>query len=361
MNDDRLPVAVDAMGGDFGPSVVVAGALQASRRGVSSLLVGDPAQIERHLTSAASAQEPADDASWETHIDVKPGSIEIAAASEVVPMGADPAKSVRALKDSSIVRAAEAVRDGRASALLSAGNTGAAMAASLLRMGRIKGVARPAIAVPFPVLNSTPTTVLDCGANADCQPEWLVQFAKLGTVYARERFGLAQPRVGALTIGEEAGKGNSMVKEACKLLESESWAEECGARYVGNIEGGDLMAGHADVVVCDGFSGNIVLKSLEGGFEILKNAVRDALASNEATQANLETTSSVVEPIFTIFDARDTGAAMLLGVRGVSMISHGSSSAITVANAIEVADQIAATDLVTALRTAVGSSANLER
>jgi len=227
------------MGGDFAPEVVVEGArLAAERDGVSVLLVGDPARLGNV------------------------GDMEIQPASEVVAMDADPAVSVRRLKDSSIVRAAEAVRDGRASSVLSAGNTGAAMAASLLRLGRIKGVARPAIAVPFPVLGSTPTTLLDCGANPDCQPEWLVQFARMGTAYARQRFGLASPRVGVLTIGEEAGKGNSMVKAACQLLEQPEWAEQCRADYVGNIEGGDLMAGVADVIVCDGFTGNVTLKSL---------------------------------------------------------------------------------------------------
>ncbi|MEL6980902.1 MAG: phosphate--acyl-ACP acyltransferase, partial [Actinomycetota bacterium] len=180
------------MGGDDAPETVVRGAVLASESfGVPVLLVGDPNRI-----------------GTDHGLDVLP-------ASQVVEMGADPATTVRRLKDSSIVRAAEAVRDGAASSLLSAGNTGAAMASSLLRMGRIKGVSRPAIAVPFPVLGSTPTTLLDCGANADCQPEWLVQFARLGTAYARHRFDLSSPRVAVLTIGEEAGKGNSLVKAAC--------------------------------------------------------------------------------------------------------------------------------------------------
>ncbi|MCL4141689.1 UNVERIFIED_CONTAM: hypothetical protein GTU68_032694 [Idotea baltica] len=265
-------------------------------------------------------------------------------------MGADPAKSVRRLKDSSIVRAAEAVRDGRASSLLSAGNTGAAMAASMLRMGRIKGVARPAIAVPFPVVGSTPSTLLDCGANADCQPEWLVQFARLGTAYARERFGLENPRVATLTIGEEAGKGNTLVKEACALLEQSEWAEECGARYIGNVEGGDLMAGVADVIVCDGFTGNIALKSLEGGFALFRAALREALVSNPEVAATKSVVDPVMDPIFKFFDARGTGAAMLLGTRGVTMISHGSSSAMTIANAIRTADELSTANIVKSLR-----------
>lgn len=334
----RLPVAVDAMGGDDAPETIVRGAaLAAESFGVPVLLVGDPNRI-----------------GTDHGLDVLP-------ASEVVEMGADPAKAVRRLKDSSIVRAAEAVRDGSASALLSAGNTGAAMAASLLRMGRIKGVARPAIAVPFPVIGSTPSTLLDCGANADCQPEWLVQFARLGTAYARHRFDLASPRVAILTIGEEAGKGNSLVKEACELLEDPGWAADCGATYVGNLEGGDLMAGLADVVVCDGFTGNVTLKSLEGGFDIFKSASRRALAEQDAmaTPAAAAAVSEALDPLYdSTFNAARTGAAMLLGTRGVTLISHGSSSDETIANAIRTADQMAQDGIINAVRAAVGAGSS---
>lgn len=331
----RLPVAVDAMGGDDAPESVVQGAVLAAESfGVPVLLVGDPNRI-----------------GTDHGLDVLP-------ASEVVEMGADPAKAVRALKDSSIVRAAEAVRDGSASALLSAGNTGAAMAASLLRMGRIKGVARPAIAVPFPVIGSTPSTLLDCGANADCQPEWLVQFARLGTAYARHRFDLASPRVAVLTIGEEAGKGNSLVKAACELLEEPGWAADCGATYVGNLEGGDLMAGLADVVVCDGFTGNVTLKSLEGGFDIFKSNTRRVLAEQASLGAD-EVASAIdaaLDPLYEgVFNASRTGAAMLLGTRGVTLISHGSSSADTIANAIRTADEMAQDGIIDAVRAAVGA------
>ncbi len=334
-----IPVAVDAMGGDHAPDVVVEGArLAAERDGVSILLVGDPDRLG----------------------DV--GDLEVLPASEVVAMDADPAVSVRRLKDSSIVRAAEAVRDGRASSLLSAGNTGAAMAASLLRLGRIKGVSRPAIAVPFPVLNSTPTTLLDCGANPDCQPEWLVQFARMGTAYARQRFSIERPRVAILTIGEEAGKGNSMVKAACQLLEQPEWAAQCDAEYVGNVEGGDLMAGVADVIVCDGFTGNVTLKSLEGLYDIFRGSIEDAVGrtgdqlgpgDDPAATKMMSTLDGELAPIFHHFNAKATGAAMLLGTRGVSLISHGSSSANTIANAIRTADEMARVDVVAKIREAV--------
>ena len=331
----RLPVAVDAMGGDHGHELIVRAAVLATERfGTPVLLVGDPDRL------------------GSDH------GLPVLPASEVVEMGAEPASAVRRLKDSSIVRGAEAVRDGAASSLLSAGNTGAAMAASLLRMGRIRGVNRPAIAVPFPVLGSTPTTVLDCGANADCQPEWLVQFARLGTAYARQRFGLDQPRVAILTIGEEAGKGNSMVKAACELLEDPAWAEHCGARYIGNVEGGDLMTGVADVVVCDGFTGNVTLKSLEGGFDIFKASVREALASTPELVAAADAIDGVIDPLFEIFDAGNTGAAMLLGTRGVTLIAHGSSSEMTIANAIRTADELARAGVVGSLREAIGADRN---
>ena len=325
--NQRLPVAVDAMGGDDAPRVVVEGARMAvEKHGIDVLLVGDPDRLG------------------------DTGGIPVMAASEVIEMGAEPASSVRRMKDASIVRAAEAVRDGAASALLSAGNTGAAMAASLLRMGRIKGVARPAIAVPFPVPGKNPTTVLDCGANAECQPEWLVQFAVLGTVYARERFGLDEPRVGILTIGEEAGKGNDLVKATANLLETTDWADACGAAYVGNVEGRDLMVGTADVIVTDGFTGNVVLKSMESGFEVFEEAVMSALGgTTDAVGAELE-------PVFAQFDAKRTGAALLLGTRGVTLISHGSSSAITICNAIVTADQLVDIGIVESLRQSITPS-----
>ncbi len=331
---DRLPVAVDAMGGDFAPDAVVEGArLAVEHHGVPVLLVGDPDRLARvgGLNGLA-----------------------VAPAGQVVAMDAEGAVSVRKLKDSSIVRAAESVRDGRASSLLSAGNTGAAMSASLLRLGRIKGVARPAIAVPFPVLDSTPTTLLDCGANPDCQPEWLVQFARMGTAYARQRFAIDRPRVGVLTIGEEAGKGNALVKATCALLEEPEWAEQCGADYVGNIEGGDLMAGVADVIVCDGFTGNVTLKSLEGFYDIFRHSIEEAV--DQSARSDGETATAVSDrlaPIFRHFNAKVTGAAMLLGTRGVSMISHGSSSAETIANAIRTADEMARIDVVGRIRQAV--------
>lgn len=323
----RLPIAVDAMGGDNAPASVVEGAKLAVREfGVPVVLVGRPDEIG------------------------DTGGIPVIPASEVIGMDAEPAASVRRMKDSSIVRAAEAVRDGQASALLSAGNTGAAMAASLLRIGRIRGVSRPAIAVPFPVLGKTPTTLLDCGANADCQPEWLIQFAQMGTVYARARFGIESPRVGIMTIGEEAGKGNSLVKETCALLEGTNWADACGASYVGNMEGRDLMTGAADVIVCDGFTGNIILKSLEGGMAVALDAIKAALVSNPEIAALSETIDPVLSPLYTELDSESRGSAALLGTRGISMIAHGSATPSGIANAIRTTSDMVDVDMVQRVR-----------
>src|SRR5213082_2419343 len=210
-----LPIAVDAMGGDNAPREIVEGARQAvDELGLDVVLVGQPEAIG--------------DA----------GGLPIIPASEVIGMRDDPAQGVRRKKDSSLVRAAEAVRDGKAAAMVSAGNTGATMGAALLRMGRLPGVARPAIATPLPVPGGTPTVLLDAGANAECQAEWLVQFAQMGAVFARERNGITAPKVGLLSIGEEAGKGNPLVKETHALLVN---AQLGAAQFIGNVEGRDIM------------------------------------------------------------------------------------------------------------------------
>ncbi len=325
-----LPVAVDAMGGDSAPDTIVEGAVAAVAEGASVILVGDP------------------DALGTDH------GLPVHPASEVIPMGADPASSVRKMKDASVVRAAELVRDGEASSMLSAGNTGAAMAASLLRMGRIKGIARPAIAIPFPVDGRHPCVLLDCGANAECQPEWLMQFGQMAAVYSRVRFGIETPRVGVLTIGEEAGKGNTLVKETVALMEAGGWEEACGATYAGNLEGRDIMTDVAEVAVCDGFTGNIVLKSLEGGVGSALDRIRAAMRSTPEAAAAADVLAPYLDPVFDVLDVDNTGSALLLGVRGVSMISHGSSSVHAITRAIHTAESMVGEGIVERLREMVG-------
>ncbi len=242
--EPRLPIALDAMGGDHAPAEIVEGARRAAAdHGLDVLLVGRPDELG------------------------DTGDLPVLAASEVIGMDADPGTSVRTMKDSSLVRAAEAVRDGKAGAMVSAGNTGAAMASALLRMGRLPKVARPAIATPIPVPGSdTPTVLLDAGANAECRPDWLVQFARMGTVYCPASLRGPRPTVALLSIGEEPTKGSPLVKDTHQLLSALDW-EAAGARFLGNVEGRDLMGGEVDVVVTDGFTGNVALKTLEGGMK----------------------------------------------------------------------------------------------
>jgi glycerol-3-phosphate acyltransferase PlsX len=323
-----LPVAIDAMGGDKAPEAIVEGARGAADAGIPVVLVGRPDAVESLR-----------------------GDLELVAASEVIAMDADPASSVRSMKDSSLVRAAELVRDSKASAMVSAGNTGATMASALLRMGRIKGVARPAIATPIPVFGSTPTVLLDAGANAECQPQWLVQFAQMGAVYARERYGIDQPRVGLLSIGEEPSKGTPLVKETHALLDGSSSLAAAGGTFVGNVEGRDLMTADVDVVVTDGFTGNVALKTLEGGMKALVGAVVGALQTTEVADQAF----AGLLPLYATVDPDTYGGAMLLGVKGVCIISHGSSSATAVVNAVNVARDMVDAGLVDRLRAAVAS------
>jgi len=321
-----LPIALDAMGGDNAPGAIVEGAHRAvAELGVPIVLVGRPEEIESLR-----------------------GDLDVLPASEVIAMD-DAGSKVRTMKDSSLVRAAEAVRDGKASAMVSAGNTGATMASALLRMGRIKGVARPAIATPIPVPGSTPTVLLDAGANAECQPAWLVQFAQMGAVFARERYGIAEPRVGLLSIGEEASKGNPLVKETHALLAEPGALAGADARFVGNVEGRDIMTDDVDVVVTDGFTGNVALKTLEGGMRALVRSVLGALAETPVADEAV----AALMPLYATLDPDSTGGAMLLGVDGVCIISHGSSSATAVVNALGVASEMVQAGVVERLRSVV--------
>jgi glycerol-3-phosphate acyltransferase PlsX len=324
-----LPVAVDGMGGDRAPAEIVAGAREAARAGQAVVLVGDPDRLG------------------------DTGDVPVLAASEVIEMHEDPARAVRTKKDSSLLRAAEAVRDGRASAMVSAGNTGATMAAALFRMGRIRGVARPAIATVIPVPGSSPTVLLDSGANAECSAAWLVQFAQMGSVFSRVRLGVESPRVGLLSIGEEPGKGNPLAKEAHGLLAGGAAGPE--VRFIGNVEGRDVMSDAADVVVTDGFTGNVVLKALEGAMKFAFGAVVGALGSERVAPAARDAVLGELLPLAGQLDPDTYGGAVLLGVDGVCIIGHGSSSSRAIVNAVEVARRAVADDLVGELRRAVAA------
>jgi phosphate acyltransferase len=318
-----LPIALDAMGGDNAPGAIIEGAHRAvAELGVPIVLVGRPEEIESLR-----------------------GDLDVLPASEVIAMD-DAGSKVRTMKDSSLVRAAEAVRDGKASAMVSAGNTGATMASALLRMGRIKGVARPAIATPIPVPGSTPTVLLDAGANAECQPAWLVQFAQMGAVFARERYGIAEPRVGLLSIGEEASKGNPLVKETHALLAEPGALALAGARFVGNVEGRDIMTDNVDVVVTDGFTGNVVLKTIEGTARAVADAVRQAARSGPRAAAGGLLLRPALGTLRSQLDPDTTGGAILLGLRATAVVGHGSSGAEGIANAVRLAARCAEVDAV---------------
>ena len=323
-----LPIAVDALGGDRAPQEVLAGVRNAVALGIPVVLVGPPDLEGR-------------------------GDLPLIPATEFIAMDDDPGKSVRTKKDSTLVRAAEAVRDGKASAMISAGNTGATMASALLRMGRIKGVSRPAIATPIPVPGGTPTVLLDAGANAEVQADWLVQFAQMGSVYAEYRYGISSPRVGLLSIGEEPGKGDSLRKEAYELL-----SVAPGIDFIGNVEGRDVMSDAVDVVVTDGFTGNVVLKTLEGGMKTLVRALMDAFSSKPEYKEHADVLLPALLPLYESVDPDTTGGAILLGVDGVCIISHGSSSARAIVNGIKVAADMVERDIVGRIRAAIATTSN---
>jgi glycerol-3-phosphate acyltransferase PlsX len=331
-----LPVAVDAMGGDKAPGEIVEGARRAAEDdGIPVVLVGPPDQVGDTF------------------------GLPLFACTEVIAMDEDPAGGVRRKKDSSLVRAAELVRDGKASAMVSAGNTGATMAAALLRMGRLPGVIRPCIATPLPRLGRTPAVLVDAGANAECTPAMLVQFAQMGAAYVAARFGTTSPTVGLLSIGEESTKGTPLVKETHALLAGAGDVDGVGAaagvgeartgfafEFVGNLEGRDLLPSPADVIVTDGFTGNVALKALEGSLRFLFDALLGVFATNDETKAAADVLLPYLLPMAAEFEPENTGGAMLLGTDGVCVISHGSSNAVSMVNAVRVAYECATRGLV---------------
>jgi len=317
-----LPIAVDALGGDKAPAEIIAGAREAVAVGIDVILVGP-----RGLSGSE--------------------GFELIEASEVIEMYEDAASSVRTKKDSTLVRAAEAVRDGKASAMISAGNTGATMASALLRMGRITGVKRPAIATPIPAPGTTPTVLLDAGANAEVEPEWLVQFGLMGSVYADVRFGVKNPRVGLLSIGEEPGKGDTLRKQAYELFSNAK-----NLNFIGNVEGRDIMTDKVDVVVTDGFTGNVALKTLEGTMRGVVKALFAAISAPEYKE-HAEGIMPALLSLYSTFDPDTYGGAILLGVDGVCIISHGSSGSRAMLNGIKVAKEMVEVDMVGKIRQAV--------
>jgi glycerol-3-phosphate acyltransferase PlsX len=318
-----MRIAVDAMGGDVGPPVTVEGAIGAAREyGLEVVLVGDKATVERELARHAARELP----------------ITVRHASQVIEMHEPPTQALRRKRDSSMRVAAELVRDGEAAAFVSAGNTGAAMAIAMFTLGVLPGVDRPAIAVVLPNLKGR-TILLDCGANVDPKPRHLVQYAVMGHVYARDILGVARPRVGLLSVGEEEGKGNELTREVFKTLEG------APLNFVGNVEGRDIYNGSLDVAVTDGFTGNVALKISESLADMILHLIREELTRGPMAKLG----ALLVRPAFRRFwkrvDYNELGGAPLLGINGACIISHGASPPRAVKNAIRVAAEWVRTDV----------------
>jgi glycerol-3-phosphate acyltransferase PlsX len=304
------------MGGDAGPAVNVEGAVAAVRElGLGVILVGVQEEIRRHLDRHNVSDLP----------------IKVRHASEIVEMDDSPSTALRKKKDSSIRVAVDLVKNGDADAVVSAGNTGAVMAITLVVLGPLAGVERPAIAAVLPTLAGH-AILLDVGANVDCKPRHLVQFAIMGNVYARQVLGKVRPRVGLLSIGEEESKGNELTKEAFRALE-----EEPGIEFIGNVEGVDLFNGHADVVVCDGFTGNVALKIGESVAETVMALIREEVTADLRSRAGALLLKPAFRRLHRRLDYSEIGGAPLLGVNGITIISHGRSSAKAIRNALRVA------------------------
>jgi glycerol-3-phosphate acyltransferase PlsX len=313
-----MRVAVDAMGGDHGPSVVVEGAVAAARHAdVGVTLVGDSGQLLAELAR---------------HPDAARLDILIVHAADAVGMGERPAEALRRKPRSSIRVAAGLVSDGAADALFSAGNTGATVVAAYTAFGLLRGADRPALAATVPTMRGT-AVLLDIGANADCRPPHLVAFAAMGTVFARVGLGIAAPEVGVLSIGQEAGKGNELTREAHRLLRATP------LRFVGNVEARDLYSGAADVVVCDGFTGNVVIKVSEGVVGMVERMLGEEFAAMGGEGARLAV--DAVGRFRARVDYAEYGGAPLLGVGRPAVVAHGRSSARAVTNAIRRAARFA--------------------
>jgi glycerol-3-phosphate acyltransferase PlsX len=311
-------IAVDAMGGDRGPDEIIAGALDARSDTLTPVLFG-PAGLETH-------------------------GLELEGTLGVIEMHEKPAEAVRSKPDSSLVAAVRAVAEGRADAVVSAGNTGAMLAAGLLELRRLPGVMRPAIAVPIPAKNG-PSVLIDAGANADARPEHLVQFATMGSVFAEEILGIENPVVRLLSIGEEPQKGNQLTLEAHALLAASD------LNFAGNTEGRELMLGAADVVVTDGFTGNVALKLLEGTIKTLLDSLREEISATATGKLGGLLIRPAARRLRHRLDPETYGGAYLLGLRGLAVIAHGNSSRIAIANAVRLAARGVEHDVVGRLAT----------
>ncbi|MBR1424708.1 phosphate acyltransferase PlsX [bacterium] len=333
-------IAIDAMGGDYAPRAIVEGALWAAQEyNVGLELVGRKDELEAEINRIKSIGYILSDCGTKghqrkIHIDVDKIDYTVTHASEVIGMGEAVGQSIRRKKDSSIVASVKAVADGRCEAVVSAGSTGAAMAASLFGLGRIHGVTRPAIAVTLPTMKK-PVVLIDGGANSESTPEMLVQFAQMGVAYAKHVVGIENPTVGILSIGEEEGKGNALVKDTYPLLKQLN--EEGKINFAGNIEGKELFINKADVVVADGFAGNVALKVTEGTASMLLKMISSEFKSDFVGCLIGLMAKPFLRRILKRINWEGFGGMLLLGVKGISVIAHGRSSSYAMKNAVRAA------------------------
>jgi glycerol-3-phosphate acyltransferase PlsX len=318
-----MKIALDAMGGDDAPASIVAGAVQAAKAyGIEIVLVGEESAVRREVARHGGQGLP----------------LSVVHAPQTVTMHESPSSVVRKKRNSSIWMAADLVKQGKASAVISAGNTGAAMATALFLLGPLRGVERPAIMTILPTLKGV-SLLLDVGANVDCKPHHLLQFAVMGHVYAERILGKPKPRIGLLSIGEEDTKGNEQTKEAFKMLKESTF------NFIGNVEGRDVYLGSADVVVCDGFVGNIALKISEGLADTLLKLLKREISKSMLGKLGYLLLRPSLANFQRRIDYAEYGGAPLLGVNGVCIICHGRSSARAIKNAIKLSKDFVERDL----------------
>jgi glycerol-3-phosphate acyltransferase PlsX len=331
-----VEIVVDAMGSDRAPESEIRGAILAARQldGVKVTLVGPEETVRPALEAALQASSRV---RWFEQLS---GSIDVVHAGEWITMHDKAAQAVRTKRDSSMRVGLKRVREGVSQGFFTAGNTGAAMATAKMVLGCLSGADRPALATIFPTITGAPTLVLDVGANVDSDPENLLQFAVMGSMYARNVLGIRYPRVGLLSIGEEDSKGNSLTRDTLPLMR-----ELKAIHFIGNVEGRDLFNGAADVVVCDGFVGNVALKTSEGVAKLVSVSLREALKSTVTSQVGALLSRAAFSEFKKRLDYSEYGGAPLLGVRGVCIVGHGSSNDKAVMNGIRVAAEFAQADV----------------
>lgn len=339
-----VEIVVDAMGSDRAPESEIRGAILAARQlDVKITLVGPEDRIRPALQAALEASSRV---RWFERLSE---SISVVNASEWITMEDKAAQAVRSKRDSSMRVGLKMVREGRASGFMTAGNTGAAMATAKMVLGSLAGVDRPALATVLPTTSGSPCVLLDVGANVDCDPENLVQFAVMGQMYAKNVLRVANPRVGLLSIGEEDSKGNSLTRDTLPLLRA------LPINFLGNVEGRDIYNGAADVIVCDGFVGNVALKTSEGLAKLVRSSLRESLKSTVTSQVGALLSKKAFDAFKKRLDYSEYGGAPLLGVRGACIVGHGSSNERAIMNGIRVAAEFASADVNSGIEAALAA------